>query len=62
MSIEEKPINKLTLKECRSAIRTLSKRILEYEDEMSCAESAIYYNEELIDKIRDRIKKLKPKN
>jgi len=61
MKVEEKPIKKLTLKECKSLLRKLRKENYEMEEEMSYIESGIYYNENKIDEIKERIKKLTPK-
>lgn len=57
----DKPINKLTLKECQSAIRKLKRQIGEMEEEMGYIESGIYRNEDIIYDLKERIKKLTPK-
>lgn len=57
----EYKVSKLTLPQCKSAIRKLKRQIGEMEDEMSYIESGIYSNESTIEEIKERIKKLTPK-
>lgn len=61
MRLEEKKIQKLTLSQCKSAVRKLNRENDEMFEEMGYIESGIYANEQVILKVKERIKKLTPK-
>jgi hypothetical protein len=58
---EDKPINKMNLKECKAALRKLKNKRIEYEMDLEFAEDGIDRTDDLISEAKERIKKLTPK-
>ncbi len=56
-----KQINKMNLKECKSALRKFKRRHAEMEDELGYLEHGIYCLEGEISEAKERIKLLTPK-
>lgn len=59
--IQSKPVNKLNIKECQSALRKLKREISESNEQIGFIEDYIYLRERIVKDIKERIKKLASK-